>query len=150
MIVKDNGSAMASNGYFVSYLYYNGANLQFDFTSPEEVKDVVFVARLSSEFYDIALNDKNFKFVVNDEEVKDFYCDLSGALSVDSKDKRAFTNFRISQSLSLKKGNNTIKLVVNNTNAHGGTMYAEAPIVDCLYLGTDAELSWHPRTDNLE
>lgn len=149
MIVKDNGSAKASNGYFVSYLYYNGANLQFDFNSPSALENVMFVARLSSEFYDIALSDENFKFIVNDVELKDFYCDLSGALPVSSSDKREFTNFTISENVSLKQGTNTIKLVVNNTAAHGGTMYAEAPIVDCLYLGTDAQLSWNPRTDNL-
>lgn len=149
MIVKDNGSAKASNGYFVSYLYYNGANLQFDFTSPSAVENVMFVARLSSEFYDIALSDSNFKFIVNDTELKNFYCDLSGALPVSSSDKRGFTNFTISEKVSLKQGENTIKLVVNNTAAHGGTMYAEAPIVDCLYLGTDAALSWNPKTDNI-
>ncbi len=150
MIVADNGSAKASNGYFVSYLYYNGANLQFDFTAEEDISNVVFVARLSSEFYDIALNDTNFKVLVNDTQIKGYYCDLSGALPVSDENKRPFTNFKLSDSLSLKKGKNTIKLVVNNTNAHGGTMYAEAPIVDCLYLGTDSDLSWNPRTDNLE
>lgn len=149
MIVKDNGSAKASNQYFVSYLYYNGANLQFDFTSAKAVENVLFVARLSSEFYDIALSDTNFKFLVNDVELKDFYCDLSGALPVSSSDKREFTNFTISENVSLKEGNNTIKLVVNNTVRHGGTMYAEAPIVDCLYLGTETDLSWNPKTDNI-
>jgi uncharacterized repeat protein (TIGR02543 family) len=151
MICKDsNGSAKASNGYYVSYLYYNGAFLEFDVTAAEAASNVYFVTRFSSEFYDMAFDDSNFKMTVNDTSLTGFYCDLSGALSVSEKDnKRPFTNFLISNAVSLNKGANVIKLTVNNSHDHGGTMKADAPLIDCLYLGTETALSWNPHTDNI-
>lgn len=149
MIGKDNGSAKASNGYYVSYLYYNGANLEFDISASKTLTNVYFEVRLSSEFYDVALDDGNFKITVNDQDMSGFYFDLSGALPVGSDDKRPFTNFLVTSSLTLNEGTNIIKLIVNNTHSHGGTMYADAPMVDCIYLGTENTLSWNPRTDNI-
>ena len=53
--------------------------------------------------------------------------------------------------MTLKQGTNVIKLIVNNENRLGesGTMYATAPLFDCLYVYTDAQLTWEPLTDNL-
>lgn len=149
MICTDNGSAHASNGYYVSYLYYNGANLEFDFNAAEAVTNAYFVVRLSSEFYDVSLDDTNFRITVNDTDLTGFYFNLSGALPVSSTDKRPFTDFTVSTALSLPTGANVIKLIVNNTNAHGGTMYADAPIIDCIYLGTEKTLTWSPHTENI-
>lgn len=150
MIVKDNGTANASNGFYVSYLYYNGATLDFDFTAEEAVEDAYLVVRLSSEFYDIFLNDENYRIVVNGEDLTGFNFDLSGALSVSTEDKRPFTNFTVTTTLSLPQGENRISLIVDNNDNYGGTMRASAPLVDCIYIGTESELSWEPKTDNLK
>ena len=152
MISKDNGTAKASNGYFVTGLYYNGAFIELDITASEAIENVYLMARLSSEFYDVVLTNDTFSFLVNDEAVTDSYTiDLSGALSVsEGQNKREFTNHMISESVSLVKGENKIVLQVTNENGHGGTMYADAPIIDCIYLGTEETLSWEPKTSNLK
>lgn len=151
MIYKDDGSANASNGYFVTGLYYNGAYLDFEITSAADISGVYLVARLSSEFYDMAFDNDNLLFLVNDTTITDTYSiDLSGALPVSSgKSKRPFTNHTISKNVSLKEGSNVVRIQVNNENGHGGTMYADAPLVDCIYLGTDETLSWNPVESNV-
>lgn len=152
MISKDNGTAKASNGYFVTGLYYNGAFIEYTINATENLADVYLMARFSSEFYDVVLTNDNFLFKVNDSAINDNYTiNLSGALPVSAgQDKREFTNHLISKTISLVKGENKIKLEVANENGHGGTMYADAPIIDCIYLGTEGTLSWEPKESNLK
>jgi uncharacterized repeat protein (TIGR02543 family) len=150
MIGKDNFNAGASNGYYVSYLYYNGAYLEFDVTAPAEVTGVYFIARLSSEFYDMVLSDANYSFTVNDVALTGFAIDLSGAVPVTSIGLRPFQDYLISSNATLKQGKNVIKMTTNNSHYHVGTMYADAPLIDCLKLGTEAALTWEPHTENLK
>ena len=52
-----------------------------------------------------------------------------------------FNNYVVAENVSIKKGTNTIELVINNNiKGVGGTMKAAAPIVDCMYLYTNALL----------
>ncbi len=53
MIGKDTCNCGASNGFYVSYLYYDGAFLEFDVTAAEAVSDAAMVLRLSVEFYNM-------------------------------------------------------------------------------------------------
>lgn len=141
----------ASNGYYVSSLYYNGAYLEFNITSDKEVDDAVLVLRLSSEYYDMNLTDSTFLVQVNGEDVKYGEIDLSGAVTdMSSMSKRPFTNFTVSDAVHLNEGENTIRLQVNNSEKQGstGTMNAAAPMIDCIYVDTDAELTWNPITAN--
>ncbi len=152
MISRDVNNAGASNGFFVSYLYYNGAFLQFDFDSSDAVSDASIVLRLSVEFYDMELDADSYVVEVNGVALSGYSISLSGAISIEESetDKRPFENYKISEAVSLKKGSNTIKLITNNGNYHGGTMGADAPIVDCVYLSSSSDLSWSPITSNVD
>jgi hypothetical protein len=50
--------------------------------------------------------------------------------------------------VSLKKGANLIQLLTSNTNAVAGTTFkANAPIVDCVKVVTDAVVIWDENFD---
>ena len=61
--------------------------------------------------------------------------------------KRPFSNYVLTTTLHLQAGENTIRLLTNNNEDHGGTFNAESPLIDCLYIYADTELAWskcHP------
>lgn len=150
MIGKDTSGAGASNGYFIASLYYNGAYIYFDIVSDRAVTDARLVLRLSSEFYDMSFTSGNFAVEVNGTDIPDYpEIDLSGAISISDGGetlKRPFTNHEITSSLNLKEGSNRIRLVVRNKNDHGGTMNADAPMIDCMSIYTSAVLTWTPKS----
>lgn len=55
LIFVDNGTASASNGYWVSGLYYNTAFIEFVITSDRDVTDAHLQLRLSAEWADMYL-----------------------------------------------------------------------------------------------
>ena len=149
LIQAEGGSQCnASNGYYVSSLYYNGAYLEWIIESDREVEDAILTLRLSSEYYDMLLTSKNFLVIINyEDEIAFDDIDLSGAITdMSSLLKRPFTDHTVSKAIHLVKGENSIMLQVNNSQKQGttGTMNAIAPMIDCIYVSTDAELSWEP------
>lgn len=153
-LIQEEGDSgcEASNGYYVSSLYYNGAYLEFVIESDKEVEDAILTLRFSSEYYDMKLDDDNFLVLVNGEAVKHGEIDLSGAITdMSSLSKRAFTDHKVDTAIHLQEGSNTIRLQVNNSEKQGttGTMNAIAPMMDCIYVYTDAELTWEPFTGNI-
>ncbi|MBP5242983.1 MAG: InlB B-repeat-containing protein, partial [Clostridia bacterium] len=62
LIFIDNGTASASNGYWVSGLYYNTAFIEFIITSDTEVTDAHLQLRLSAEWADMYLAPTNQSF----------------------------------------------------------------------------------------
>jgi len=156
MAVKDKsyGNAVkASNNWWVSYLYYNGAFIEFDIESDSAVTDAILSLRLSVEFYDIILSTSNFTIEVNGDAVNFSSINLDGALEGEDN-KRPFETYENIATISLKEGKNTIKLIVNNEVAPGeienGTIKAYAPMIDCIYVKTNASLTWEPQTSNIE
>lgn len=144
MISPDaNGAAGASNGYYVSWLYYKGANLEFKIESTADVSDVILVGRFSVEYYDMVMTADDYQVLINDEAVTGYTLTLSGAYTVGTAGMRPFGDYLLSTAVSLKKGTNTVILKTNNSVNHGGTMKANAPVVDCIKFATsDATLSW--------
>ena len=53
LVFEDNGTAMASNGYWVSGLYYNGAFIEYVIYSEKAVNDALLYMNLSCEYADI-------------------------------------------------------------------------------------------------
>ena len=150
MIVQDVvGDIGASNGYWVSYLYYNGAFLEFKIDSDKAVDDATLDLRLSVEFYDFTLAPANFSITVNGEALRYSSILLDGAIN--SEDiKRPFQDYKIATGVDLKEGENIIRLTVTNTAEFEiGTMQAYAPLIDCMYIGTDANLTWSPYLTNI-
>ena len=152
IMAEGNSGANASNGHYVTSLYYNGAYLEFKITSNVEVTDAILVLRLSAEYYDMHLNEDNYLIMVNDEELPYGNIDVTGAITdMSSMNKRPFSNYTVSSTVHLNAGENIIRLQVNNDEKQGatGTMNAIAPMVDCIYVYTDAELTWQPLTGNI-
>lgn len=153
MISKDTSNAGASNGYYVSWLYYNGAFLEFDLESSAAVTDLTVIARFSVEFYDMSLDSSSYEITVNGTALSGYSLNLSGAYAVGTSGMRPFADYSIAVNASLAAGSNVIKLITNNSHSHGGTMQADAPVVDCIKLATNsATLSWSagfPKTSNI-
>lgn len=154
-----------SNGYFVRELYYSGASLEFYIHSDREVTDAVLSLRVSSESYEFFtikekngvkynyLSDTEFKIVVNgDWDANDeplswlkyggLYMPMANLIDREdlAQHKTPFEDCLIVRDLHLIEGDNIISLYVDNNNNHGGTFHAEAPIIDCMYIYSSAEL----------
>lgn len=143
MIEEDQDDLAASNGFFVSYLYYNGAYLEWKINASKDISNVVLLARLSAEFFDIEVNPNTYDVKVNDVSLSGYDISLTGVEG--TMKKLVFQDYLISTTVSLKQGDNSIKLITNNENSHtqtAGTYHAEAPMIDCIKLATNETISW--------
>ena len=172
LIEWDCYNAGASNDYYVSYLYNPGSYLEFCITASENVTNATLVLRLTPELHDMyfltggedgtaAEKDGykvyvnpvySFNSIVNKEQLESYEqmftlnADLTGAVTKDQdpnySTKRAFEDYTITSSLNLHEGSNIIRLVTDNNHDYGGSMHAAAPMVDCIKIYADAELTW--------
>lgn len=152
--VLGNGHLMGmSNDAYVGKLYYNGAFLEFDIHSDREVNDATLVLRLTPDLFDMRFTDETWQIIVNDERLAYGRLSLGGSIAQTDFDaegnaingdmnKRPFENYVMTTALHLKEGDNQICLVTNNKEDHGGTFNAETPLIDCMYIYADAELTW--------
>lgn len=151
LIMEDNTeNGTASNGYYVGWLYYNNASVDFEVETTEETNDVTIVFRLSAEYDPLEVTGDELLVEVADESgdhITDYPFELSIADAYDlieenEHGKRDFSDYVAVTNVTLQEGYNMISLVVNNNiKGSGGTMYAAAPIVDCMYLYTNAEIT---------
>lgn len=149
----------ASFGYSVGYLYDTGLSVDYRIYSETAVENVTFVARLSSEYRDIYIAPsttkvgdvtyQSFTFKVNDVALDYEPIALTGAKGQITANQRPFDNWTISTTVSLKAGWNDINLVVTNSDALESTIYAAAPMIDCIYLTSESDLSWQPKWSNM-
>lgn len=158
MVQKDSdGSAKASNGYWVGYLYNKGLSLNFVFNSTKAVKGVTLVVRLSCEIKDMELTPDLWAIRVNDTNSNSRGIEygsfaLAGASTSDSDGYvRPFTDRTSAVTIDLVEGENHIDLVTVNDITMGGTMYATAPMVDCVKLShlSGSTLSYTEHKENL-
>ncbi|MCD8295882.1 MAG: InlB B-repeat-containing protein [Clostridia bacterium] len=142
-------STSASNGYYVSYLYYNGAYLEFDIESDTEVDDAIIAITIGAEYYPMTFSPDVLKVFANDQELSYESFPCYGSDADLSNTARTFSNVTMTTKAHLNEGSNTIKIEVSNSTYYSGTMSATAPIVDCIHVYTDAVLSWTPKTSNV-
>lgn len=160
-----NAKANASNGWYVSYLYYNGITLTFNIHADQAVDNALLYLRLSAEYYDLAITDEQFLVLVNGQQVK--YGGISIPINnagssggvTSSSIEVPFQDYLVSTTLHLNEGDNVISLVVNNfkpENERTGTMYSYAPVVDAIRIcstGDVSAITWaegYPLVVNLE
>lgn len=145
-----NAKANASNGWYVSYLYYNGITLTFNIHADQAVDNALLYLRLSAEYYDLSITDEQFLVMVNGQQVK--YGSISIPINnagssggvTSSSIEVPFQDFLVSTTLHLNEGDNTISLVVNNfkpENERTGTMYSYAPVVDAIKICSTGDVS---------
>lgn len=146
------GDSGASNGFYLSYLYVKGIDPTFEIVSDKDVDYATLTMRLSGEILEtISLTSDEFVVEVNGEKIDYPTILIDNIPSSMDAPKRAFQDFLVTTSLSLKKGVNSIRLVVNNSKFMGGTASATAPLIDCIKIATDATLDWEKdRTANLD
>lgn len=150
---SDKVKAQASNGYYVTNLYYNGAYLEFKINSDADVTGASLQLRLSAEYFNISITSDDFVVSINDKEISYEGITFSGVVTdMASEEKRPFTNHYIN-TINLKKGENSIKLTVNNDQSPqvgAGSMGATAPMIDCIYITTDANLTMTEYKGNIQ
>lgn len=152
MIVQDiDGKAGASNGFYVSYLYGNGLDLNFVFESDKAVEDAHLSLRLSAELKDIIVYPDTWAIRVNGEDQSYSEIAFRGVPDMLSGDVLPFRDC-LDLVIDLKEGQNEIDLVTTNSDAMGGTMYATAPMVDCIKIKdlSGATLSYDKVESNLD
>ena len=158
LLIQDKYNAGASNGYALGYLYEEGNEIEFWINASADVENVTLVLRCSMESYDPEVN-----IEWDEMEIKvipaDMYDDADDIDPIEYKTisfnnipglivlKGAlipFANKTISRNVSLAEGENLIRITITNNEKMGGTMYAKAPVFDCIILKTDAdvELTW--------
>lgn len=150
----------ASFGNSVGFLYATDLSVDFRIYSETAVENVTLTARLSAEYRDIYIAPTqtemngdtyyDFVFEVNGDEIDYNPIALTGAMGQATRNQRPFTDHRISRRVSLKQGWNEIKLIVANSDYFESTISAMAPMIDCIYLTTDAKLSWEPKWTNMD
>ena len=165
LIEKESSTnANSSNGYSIGNNFTMGFFLEFVIESDKEVNNAQLTLRLSCAYYSITLSDMEFsvscrKEGVNiDDEANVQYFEFDDiVLETEFTDgygdsrRRPFTNHFISNEVHLYEGKNIIRLeVTNNTKlGAGGTINTKAPMIDCIYVDTDANLTWKPHTENI-
>lgn len=157
------GSSYVSNGYYVSKLYYTGAFIDFEITADSAVTNAVLVLRVSSECKDIdtTFTDNQMQIIINGT-----YNDLGeptsgiiryGSIVVPSPNlnevedadyhKTPFQDVVVYTTLNLNAGQNVIRLRNNDNGNYGGTYTAKFPMIDCMYIYSDVELTMHEYYD---
>ena len=148
MIQKDYFEKGASNDYYVTGLYGEGLSLSYTIESDKAVDDAKLVLRLSAEYMDITLTSSTYTVAVNGTPVDYRNIKLTDVPVSDRANLLDFADFVLTETLSLKEGENVITLTTTNSNPMMGTMYATAPLVDCFKITTSAKLTWDPCMTN--
>ena len=149
----------ASNGYWVGYLYKTGCSLTFVINSDKDVNDVTLKIRLSGEIVNqVRVKNTEFKIALNGKQLKYNDIVINGIPTGVGAPPAAFNDYELGANLSLKAGENTVTVTVENNVPlagsdgiqAGGKIQATAPLVDCIKITTAANLSWNPWFEGLE
>lgn len=146
MITGDNTDNMtASNGYYVGWLYKNGMYLSFEFEAEEAADDVTIVFRLTAQYNAVEVTGDEIYVGINPDDSGAYEQKYDFPMSIPSYSEFGsgvmdFNNYVVVENASIKAGTNIIEICINNSiKGVGGTMNAAAPLIDCMYLYTDAE-----------
>lgn len=131
-----------SGGALVWQLLYNGASLEFKIHAEKAVSNAVLVLRITPDGYNYELDDESYQVIVNGKRLEYGHLCMHQADNLTELEKTAFTNYVMTLNLELKAGDNTIQLLTNNVNEHGGTYNAETPLVDCMTIYASTTLKW--------
>ena len=129
-----------SNGYFLGNTYAENS-IEFKITSDRNASGRL-VLRLASELGNMKLDNSVFGVEVNGKEV-----DYSITVANSATGSYDFADYPITGTIQLAAGENVIKLTIKENTLKDGNSIG-APLIDCIRITTDAELTWEPLTDN--
>ena len=138
----------ASNGAYVTYLYVKGLTLEFVIYSDRAVSDATFSWRLTAEAMSITITEETYTISVNGTNLPYGEIEFTDIPDI-AADLTPFSEYLIATGVSLQEGENRIVLTTANDFAMMGTMYATAPVVDCIKITTSATLTWNPLLSNI-
>jgi uncharacterized repeat protein (TIGR02543 family) len=141
-ISQDKANLGASNGVYLTYMYNQGLSISFEFTSDAAVSDATVILRLSAEIMDITFSSSDFTVALNGKSLN--YTDIS------LTDGQAFEDFTVGTNCTLNEGTNVITLTTTNTKAMAGTMYATAPIIDCVKIVASSNIEMVEHQENMD
>ncbi len=130
----------AAGNKYINGLVYNGAYLDFEIQSSADVEGVTLRLSVAAWYCNITLNDTKFKVLVNGEACR--FDEIS--LTSPGKDQTGNFSTITCLDVKLKKGDNLIKLLVNNSEqpaGEAGTIEASAPCIDYIELICESELT---------
>lgn len=142
VIDRDVYNCGASNGYYVTYLYKNACTLEFNVTAAEATTSAQIVLRITAEVQDMIIKSSEYAVKVNGVQLSYDDITLAGVPEFNSGSKRTFDNWVVGINVPLQAGNNVIELITDNNTAVTGTMYATAPMVDCIYIYSPVAVTW--------
>lgn len=137
-MIENGESRNASNGRFVGWLYNEGLTLTFNVVSDKTVDNAVLALSLSAEYYDITLTSSNYTVAVNGQPLNYSNIDFTGTAEMEIP----FAMYVLDVPVSLNEGANVITLSVTNTEKKTGTIYATAPMVDCIQIYSESNVTW--------
>ena len=152
-MIITNSKVAASNDKFIGYMYKTGLSLEFDFYSDVAVDNAKLSLRLGQEVEAYTFTPSNFQIKANSATALTYSDIVFSASEVPSQTAEVpysqFKDFTITETLSLKKGNNYVILTVSNSDSiTGTTMEAHAPLIDAVKVTcTDAVLDWDGNYD---
>lgn len=141
---------------FAHFLYCKGDTLTWELQSDVAATNVTMFMRLSAE-YGIAdpltdevtswVDDKTFPITVNGEKLEYGKVTLHNIIPMDFI---PFQDYFVSATISLNAGENIIQMKVDNTVSLNGTIASSAPVVDCIKLYSESNITWpNANQDNL-
>lgn len=147
-----NDAVGASGNRMVGYLYASGVSLEFYIASDMDVDDATIAVSITGEYVTMSYDGNDYQVLVNGEAKS--YPRVTIEATQENMPKCA--DLITIKGVHLNKGANLIQLVTNNNNAVDGTTFkANAPIVDCVKVTTEAVLIWdenhgEPATGNYQ
>lgn len=135
----------ASNGACVSYLFTE-IYLDFVVESSVDLTGLTMTFCLASEIGESTVfTSDDMKFYVNETEIEYDPITIAGG----NQSKGDFQTFDIADDVSLKKGENTIRIQIISNTLRNGTSTG-APVVDYMELNdTEGKTSYRPKVSNL-
>lgn len=135
-----NDAIGASNNRMVGYLYERGITLEFPVAADTAVTDAQIIVRISGEYTTMSYDGNDFQVLVNGKA----YNYARVTLTIEKQTQvLPCEDLIVISGVSLNQGANLIQLKTNNTNAVAGTTFkANAPMVDCVKVVTDAVVIW--------
>ena len=152
-----NGDMHASNGFYVHFLYVKyeearnyGSKLDFNFTAAA-AGTVSILFRLSAEYgtegEDITVTKDEWKAKLNGVQL-DYQTLVFKDVPKQGAGNKAFEDFTLAANVSVKAGENKLEFITDNQKLLFGTAQATAPMIDCLKIKSDTELTWSEADTN--